>query len=267
MNETNHLELSSVGEGQHKVLVIHGSGSAAKPYLRLGQLLCELVPEVEVTALSLAGYGSLAFDSDAPILEQHLQVIDAATQEGTWHLIGHSMGGFLALQGALRFPERFKSLALIEPTGFGVLDPDEDRAVLEEDRAVVDAYRDNRESGGLSIFIEAWNQTKWESMPEPVRVQLLQMEPQLYEEVLGISYDETPLSAYEELKCPLLLVIGTDSLLPAQRPGERLASLPCASPIKWIDGAKHMDVLREPGLFAPVLADHISSVIQEESHD
>lgn len=257
------IDASSVGAGRHKVLVIHGSGSAAKPYLRLGLELCERIPDIEVTALSLAGYGSVASDTNTPILEQHLQVIDAATQEGTWHLIGHSMGGFLALQSALRFPERFTSLVLIEPTGFGVLDPNEDRAVLEEDRAVVNAYKDNRESGGLSIFIEAWNQTAWETMPEPVRAQLLRMEPQLYDEVQGISYDETPLSAYKELTCPLLLVIGTESLLPAQRPGERLASLSIARPIEWIEGAKHMDVLREPSLFAPVIANHISHVIQE----
>jgi pimeloyl-ACP methyl ester carboxylesterase len=254
------IEVLRAGSGETQVLLIHGSGSAAKPILRLGELIVAEIPSAEAHAVGLAGYGSIASDPNLPIIEQHLEVLQRVVGTQRWHLVGHSMGGFLALQLARRAPQQFASLSLIEPVAFGVLDPGEDRDALEADREIIRRFAAGREQGsGLSCFIEAWNQSSWESLPEVLQVHLLSMESLIYEEASAVSFDQTSRSDYAQLQQPMLLLAGTRSLLPAQRIVARLSELPSVTGLHWIEGAGHMAVLRNPQRFAGLIAEHIKA--------
>ncbi len=245
------------GDGAIPVLVVHGAGSAAKPMLRLADALLRCAGDVRVTAVGLAGYGSDAPDQTKPILEQHLDVLLQVTQAEPHHLIGHSMGGFLAAQLARRAPERVCSLSLIEPMLFGVLDPVQDADALALDRSIIRAFEEGRVHGGddgLGAFIAAWSQTAWADLPEATRAVLAALEPQIFEEAVGVSYDATPPATYAQLPQPKVVLCGTQTLLPARRMAERLTALPGGGVLRWVEGAGHMDVTRVPEPFAQVIA-------------
>lgn len=260
---TPRIETFCTGGGDRRVLLIHGSGSAAKPILRLGERVVAEVPDAEAHAVSLAGYGSVASDPRLARIDQHLDVLLQVIGTERWHVVGHSMGAFLALQLARQASRQIESLSLIEPTAFGVLDSSADREAIEVDREVIRRFAAGREKGvGIPAFIEAWNQSPWDSLPETLRSRLLDMEALVYEEASAVSFDQTALSDYAGLTQPMLLLAGTASLLPAKRIAERLSTLPSVAGLQWIEGAGHMAVLRDPEPFAGPIAEHIRSTIR-----
>ena len=257
------VEVLRVGGGNVRVLLIHGSGSAAKPISRLGQIIVAQIPDCEAVAVSLAGYGSASGDQQLPLIDQHLQVLLQVLGTESWHVVGHSMGGFLALQLALKAPRQIASLTLIEPMAFGVLDSRRDRDALEVDREIIRRFEAGREEGsGISCFIEAWGQSAWGNLPEGLRSHLVHMEPLIYEEACAVSADQTSLSDYAPLTQPTLLLAGTASLLPAIRIAKRLSALSSVTGLHWLEGAGHMAVLRAPELFAGAISEHIRLTIK-----
>lgn len=102
------------------VLFIHGFGGDLNNWLFNLDAVAERHP---VLALDLPGHGS----SDAKLPGASLpalagfvaRFLDAAGVQGPVHLVGHSMGGAIALQLALDAPARVASVALVSPAGLG----------------------------------------------------------------------------------------------------------------------------------------------------
>ena len=102
------------------VMFIHGFGGDLNNWLFNLDAVAERHP---VIALDLPGHGS----SDArlpgtslPALAAFIaRFLDHAGVQGQVHLVGHSMGGAIALQVALDAPERVASVALVSPAGLG----------------------------------------------------------------------------------------------------------------------------------------------------
>ena len=96
-----------------------------------GQRLLQEQPGVAVTAVPvheqhnvtvLAGHGTSSKDvgtgSVAVLADMVLGVLDAIGAEHA-HLVGHSLGGAVAVAATARDPRRISSLTLIAPSGFG----------------------------------------------------------------------------------------------------------------------------------------------------
>lgn len=107
------------GDGDHLVL-IHGFGSDRLSWAGTSPALMEVA---RVHALDLPGHGdSLAAhagDGSAAALAQ--AVMAALDRHGlaAAHLLGHSLGGSIAMLMALAQPERVLSLSLLAPAGLG----------------------------------------------------------------------------------------------------------------------------------------------------
>lgn len=103
------------------VVYLHG---AAGTWTTFGTLLPE-APAQDRVLLDLPGWG----ESTAGARLEHF-TIEAMARAVTgvlnalgyrrWHLVGHSMGGFLALHLAAAWPERTASVAAVSATTFGV---------------------------------------------------------------------------------------------------------------------------------------------------
>ncbi|WP_326536571.1 acetoin dehydrogenase dihydrolipoyllysine-residue acetyltransferase subunit [Pseudorhodoferax sp.] len=102
------------------VLFLHGFGGDLNNWLFNLDAVAEQHP---VIALDLPGHGQsdarLPGTSLAALARFVAQFLDAAGVAGPVHLVGHSMGGAIALQLALDAPARVASLALVSPAGLG----------------------------------------------------------------------------------------------------------------------------------------------------
>lgn len=113
----NRIHYVEQGSGEQTLLLIHGLGGAAAnfSYAMLG----DLAKDCRVVAIDRPGNGySRRARNAAPGLaiqaDVVAEVIDAL-QLGRPLLVGHSLGGAVALATALRHPDKVRALALIAP--------------------------------------------------------------------------------------------------------------------------------------------------------
>jgi pyruvate dehydrogenase E2 component (dihydrolipoyllysine-residue acetyltransferase) len=110
-----------VGAGQDGgvVLLVHGYGGDRNSWLFLQE---PLAARHRVYALDLPGHGTSSKDvgdgSVDILADAVLGVLDAIGAERA-HLVGHSLGGAVAVAATARDPRRIGSLTLIAPVGFG----------------------------------------------------------------------------------------------------------------------------------------------------
>ena len=122
------VEYQRVGNGQHvayidegqglAVILIHGLGSYIPAWK---QNLPALSQSHRVVALDLPGFGKSSKEADSYSIpffaETVAQLQDSlGIDNAIW--VGHSMGGQIAMRGALSYPEKISKLVLISPAGF-----------------------------------------------------------------------------------------------------------------------------------------------------
>ncbi|MBM7805248.1 pimeloyl-ACP methyl ester carboxylesterase [Geodermatophilus bullaregiensis] len=96
------------------VLAVHGLSSTS----RLWTWLLAEDPDVDLVAADLSGRGLSTPRSDASTLAGHVEdqlaVLDALGLREPVHVVGMSLGGFVAVQLAATAPERVRSLTLLD---------------------------------------------------------------------------------------------------------------------------------------------------------
>jgi len=114
-------KISYAGAGQDGdvILLVHGYGGDRNSWLFLQE---PLAARHRVYALDLPGHGTSAKDvggGSIDVLAGAVTGVLDAVGAGRAHLVGHSLGGAVALAVAARDPGRVASLTLIAPAGFG----------------------------------------------------------------------------------------------------------------------------------------------------
>ncbi|KAF1023490.1 MAG: Dihydrolipoyllysine-residue acetyltransferase component of acetoin cleaving system [Paracidovorax wautersii] len=104
------------------LLLIHGFGSDQASWRPLVQALGTHLPaSVAVLGVDLPGHGKSAPLPGARLQELAQAVLDAVAAQGwaRFHVVGHSLGGGVALALARLQPQRVRSLTLLAPAGLG----------------------------------------------------------------------------------------------------------------------------------------------------
>ncbi|MFP6742875.1 MAG: acetoin dehydrogenase dihydrolipoyllysine-residue acetyltransferase subunit [Alphaproteobacteria bacterium] len=107
------------GEGGEPVVLVHGFGGDMNAWMFNQDALAS---DRAVYSLDLPGHGGSVKDVGDGSLDVLVAAVDAVmTETGAYyvHLVGHSLGGAVALQVALDKPEKIASLTLIAPAGLG----------------------------------------------------------------------------------------------------------------------------------------------------
>ena len=117
------LDLSYVelrGQGAPLVL-LHGVGSSIDSWGDIPQRLA--AQGRTVVAVDLLGHGGSSAGNGDFSLGSHASAVrdllDHLGHEGPLHIVGHSLGGGVALQFAYQFPDRIASMTLVSSGGLG----------------------------------------------------------------------------------------------------------------------------------------------------
>ena len=142
------------------VILLHSASSHSGQWKwlveRLGDAFHVLAPD-------LHGYGgSGPFpDDDQPYFRHDGMIVTTLLDnvDGPVHLVGHSLGGTIALRSALEHADRLASVTLIEPVLFNLLEEIEDPTAQEHlllARTMRALVRNGEREGAARVFVEAW---------------------------------------------------------------------------------------------------------------
>lgn len=242
------------------VLALHGTASGGGMWRGLADYLGG---RYRVLAPDLPGYGASGVPAlGGPLGPELAAVVALATGlGGPVHLVGHSLGGVLALEAARLMPSRVKSLTLIEPTAFHLLDRPGDRLLAREverlgERVMSDAAWDDPE-GAMRRFVDYWSGAgAWERTSAGLRAVLLGHLPQVIANFVALrALPGRP--DYARIACPTLVAMGLESPLPSLRAAELVARLIPGAELRMIPGAGHMAPLTDPHEVCPMIARHL----------
>ncbi|EYF05066.1 alpha/beta fold hydrolase [Chondromyces apiculatus] len=251
------LAHGKAGAGDPLVL-LHSGGFTSRQWRKLAS---DASPSHLVISPDLLGYGATGpWPEGEPFhLRQDLAALEALidTLAAPVHLVGHSYGGYLALQLALRRPGTVRTLALFEPVAFGVLEPEERDdippvpIVLEPGDEAGDAW--------LERFIDCWNGPgAWHVLNAETQKALRSVRWKLSQEVFGLVDDPTPLATYATITAPTLLLGGARSPAFAGRILRKLAAALPAASLEILPDVGHMGPITHAPLVNAAILQHLT---------
>ena len=245
-----------------RVVLVHCSASSSRQWRALVEQLVGFNP----VPIDLWGHGnqsswhgsgpfSLSAEADA--------IREACSDGGPFHLVGHSYGGGVALRFALSYPERLRSLTLIEPSCFHILEAaGSDAHLLDEIRAVAEVVNrgvicgDYR--GAMEIFIDYWGGAgSWRNLPDDKKAQFAHLAVHVAHHFWSLIEEKTPLEAYSGIDVPTLILCGTRSPAPSRAITRLLAETLPRARHRTIAGADHMSPITRPDEVNPLIVEHL----------
>ncbi|WP_303312262.1 alpha/beta fold hydrolase [Hymenobacter sp. BT730] len=116
----SNLQIAYVdaGKGPQTLIFIHGLSSYVRAWERT---IPEVSKSARCLALDLPGYGKSSKGSYPGTMEFYADVVHEFIRKlklKNVTLVGHSMGGQIAVTAALKYPQEIKKLVLVAPAGF-----------------------------------------------------------------------------------------------------------------------------------------------------
>lgn len=237
------------------VIALHCSGASGRVFDSYRKLVSA---DTELIAPDLLGSGAeTTWPLGAPVTidteAERLAPLLARAPDGV-HLIGHSYGGAVALQLALRWPQHVRSLTLYEPVRFRLLDTASAawHEIVGVGRHIGALTLSRRFGAAAQRFVDYWSgRGSWAALPAARRAAVADRMPKVRAEFGALFDDTVPPTAYAALTMPIAVFAGDRSPPPARQVAERLAQLGRQARLIRLPGRGHMGALEDP---AAVLA-------------
>ena len=256
-------------------LILHGDDTGSGPPVLLvhGLGFHRARWQAQVDALLAAGFRVIRFDLrgfgdtpippepyDIPTLASDVEQVRVAAGVDTLHLVGHSLGGMVALEYALAHPERLRSLTLASTT-----------------------CHNGRRASAIAEVMSALSQRGFDAaMADPQTAQIVealassvaQYSPALLEPLRKITLEPAPERALawralihfshrwrlQELTCPVLVLHGTADMLMPHRAGEKMAEGITGCRWRSVPGAGHNLPVKHAEVFNEALLSMVQDV-------
>jgi pimeloyl-ACP methyl ester carboxylesterase len=244
-------------------LLIHSGGFTSRQWRKLAE---GLAPRYRVLAPDLLGYGASGpWPEGEPFhFRQDLEYLESLLGDEPVDVVGHSYGGFLGLQLALRRPELVRSIAAYEPVAFGVLDEVEDADALRGLELVKREWEPDgsgADEDWLRRFVEWWNGPgAWERLAEETRGSFRAMGWKVFQEVMSLAADRTDRATYATIAVPTLLLGGEKSPMTERRVIERLGEALPRATVRFFPGVGHMGPISHAALVNDAIVAHLHSM-------
>ncbi|MGI9607067.1 MAG: alpha/beta fold hydrolase [Acidimicrobiales bacterium] len=221
------LHTQTIGDGPRRVVLVHGAMDRHHSFRRVARRLHDHT----AVLYDRRGYAGSRALVPADGIERHVAdlvaLLDTLGSEPAV-VVGHSMGGLIALTTAAHFPDRIRSVGAFEaPTGWRPWWPDE-LCVLADESPTETVERFFRQMVGGS---------SWENLHSSFRAELLEEGVALQVD-LESARNRRPFETFD-VAAPALIGHGSHTREPYRRAAEELAAeLPTAE-LVVIPGAGH----------------------------
>jgi pimeloyl-ACP methyl ester carboxylesterase len=261
MSIIRHMFRSESRSTPEVVIALHCSASSGRQWDGYDKLL---PARMQLVAPELMGYSSsddwtpgtpVSLEAEALRLGPLLLSVP-----GGAHLVGHSYGGAVALQMALRWPEHVKTLTLFEPVRFALLLEQREhegiwKAIVTVGRRIGWHALSGQLDEAAALFVDYWSGTgAWDRLPAPRRRAIAERMHKVRSEFEALFADTEPARSYGKLKMPVRFIIGSTSPLPARLVAEVIVRHCAQAELVQLDGVGHMGPISHAPLVASRLA-------------
>lgn len=259
------IEVEEAGTGDRPFVLVHGYTGSRDDWLEQIPRLSDLG---RTLAIDQRGHGGStnSGDPDDYRLDKLASDLDAALTAldvPACDLLGHSMGGMVALRFALAHPERVLSLVLMDTVArpFRFIPP----ALLEPAVAltrsqgmaalakVLRAGRGMPRPAAAVSAEEAMGSERWWSR---IEAKLLNMDPAAYEGLGGAHHDGV-VDRLGEIACPTLVMVGEQDVVFLGLADELEAGIADARRVTIPDAA-HSPQLENPEAWLAAIREHLA---------
>ena len=253
------LDYTDTGAGP-PVILIHSSASGARQWR---QLVDSLQSRYRLIAVNLFGYGQTSSWPNARALTaaDQAELVAAATAlaSGPVALVGHSLGGAVALEAAARLADRIRVVVAFEPILFGHLQTHGPASAYDEITNLAHRFNALAQSGDWNAagewFIDYWAAPgTWAAMPNERRQNTIAMLPAVVHEWSMATSGLRPLADWRAITAPVHLIQAADTRAPTRAIVALLAKTYPAWHVHTVAAGGHMAPLARPDLVNPLIA-------------
>lgn len=251
-----HSVTAGAGPG---VVCLHSSGSSSSQWR---WLIESTQADFRFLAFDFHGHGrspDFAGDAYAMRFESEAVFSSLPLSSEPIHLVGHSYGGAVALDLAVRHPDRFASVTVFEPVLFGLLDPAsaEFREITSVGFEIVRAAHAGELEVAAATFVDYWNGTgAWRRLPAEHRARVRGRIAPVARHFEALFANPLPFERLRQLQVPTLVLLGARSLAPARTVSRCLEALPSVT-VEALAGVAHMGPITHPEEVNPRIARHL----------
>ncbi len=154
---TNKESVNSINSIEDNIILIHG-GIMADANIPLVTFSDILTKNYNILHYHRIGYGkSINKRNNSVSIFQHVEdckkIMNLLNIEKA-HIVGHSIGGTIALQLASNYPDRIESLILLEPAITGYNEITGGQQVIHEFEPVIQMYDKGQKNEAIDIFMK-----------------------------------------------------------------------------------------------------------------
>jgi esterase len=227
------LYYEEYGAGE-PIVGLHGGGSSAAMWVGAA-------PELAARGRTILYDRRGSFRSERPepyATNVHEQADDAAAlidslEAAPAIVIGRSYGGAIAVDLALRYPDRARALALLEGD-VPSLSKTAEREVADITERILAAAEVDMSTAAETLMREVLDDG-WEGLPEEVRQILTENGPALVAELRG-GYPDVTAEQLATIEQPTLFVAARDSVFDYAETADAVAAAIPSARVEWVDG-------------------------------
>jgi pimeloyl-ACP methyl ester carboxylesterase len=253
------LDYTDTGAGPAVVLV-HSSASGNRQWRALTE---SLQSRYRLIAVNLFGYGKTsAWPGTRPLTaadQAELVAAAAALVSEPVALVGHSLGGAVALEAAVRLADRVRVLVAFEPILFGLLETHGPAGAYREVADLARRFTELARSGDWNaageLFIDYWARPgTWAAMPNERRQNTIAMLPAVVQEWGMAATGIRALDGWRAIPAPVHLIYAADTRAPTRAIVTLLATAYLDWHVHEVPSGGHMATLMRPDLVNPLIA-------------
>lgn len=223
------------------ILGLHGVGSSAVFWEGAAEELAK-----RGRAIIYDRRGSFRSERPEPYAtDVHEQADDAAAlidalEAAPAILVGRSYGGAVAIDVALRYPDRVRALIQLEGDGGLALSEVSRREWAEIEELVYSAAEEDVAKVGAALIGAAFGEEGWEALPEGAKQVFTVNGPAVVAELRG-GYPEVTAEQLAGIAVPTLLVGARDSAFDYAELIELVGKAIPSARVEWVDGGHAID--------------------------
>ena len=258
------VHVSCEGSGE-AVICIHAAGSSGMQWHGIRD---KLKDRYQVILPDLYGEGKTpALEDWSTLLDDETALVSHLVDHsgGSAHLVGHSYGGVLAIKLALNDRYRIKSITVIEPVAFNLLDDHAggiQESLYEMRDACLEAMSNNDLQTAAQLFYSFWkgDPHSWHMLPKAAQCFMAGNMQKIMTGWQAIINDTITMDDIATISVPALIVSGSQSPATTRWICSQLARNIPGAKFQEINGGGHMSPITHPEAVNEVVLNYIDNI-------